>query len=767
MFNFKKLGRYFLAVLLGSFLVSSFALAQPTRPGGISPTTPGALCLHDADTWILCESTFTFGDTSARIAEIQATKIDTITLVLGGAVTGNVHVNDDSYFTAGNTFAAPDIRMGWNTTQTVDAWYFGTADAQNVFLIAENGDRAFDFAHGAQTTPTVYIHSATQNTTQWISFMHNATNGTIGTGAGGLNLAPATITRVLSPLSIASGASLAADTSMLAITQPASTQSAAFPFLSTTAGTITLQGGPALATYRRYSFDNGSLSTDGSATSIADAATFYVDAAQVNNDALNLTITRNYAGWIDAGDFRLDGSLLLGATTNETNAGTFTQIQAASGGTVSPAYTLTAGAHTALTASTESSDVNFNLARTVQFATGALSLQRAFRIQNPTYAFVAASTLSTAFTVSLDGGPLAGANATITETGALGINTWLSNTVSTYGIMILQPGIANGTGATTNHYGFVAGSSGNVSLGNQTATTTNLASIRLDAITYESTNLVRTVTNPATLFIAGAPDGNNIIFTNGPYSLWVNAGESRFGGNLEFGTGVAITAGDYMIGRDADAANQLHLNVPTGATFELSVNDVAEMTLSATAVNFQNNSITTTGGGSLTGTWSDLGNVTTIDINGGTLDGVIIGGSSAAAATVTTLSMNNLITWSAGAVITAGSYQIGRDADGTNQLHLNVPTGASFEWSVNDVAEVTLNATRLAVEGGNLGVGTTTANSQITGWSTGTTTAVLDSSSTTQGSCIGLQPIDGSAPVYIFINASWAIGTTTAANCGL
>lgn len=44
-----------------------------------------------------------------------------------------------------------------------------------------------------------------------------------------------------------------------------------------------------------------------------------------------------------------------------------------------------------------------------------------------------------------------------------------------------------------------------------------------------------------------------------------------------------------------------------------------------------------TGGGSLTGTWSDLGTVTTVDINGGTADGVVIGGSSAAAGTFTTL----------------------------------------------------------------------------------------------------------------------------------
>lgn len=42
-------------------------------------------------------------------------------------------------------------------------------------------------------------------------------------------------------------------------------------------------------------------------------------------------------------------------------------------------------------------------------------------------------------------------------------------------------------------------------------------------------------------------------------------------------------------------------------------------------------SLNATGGGALTGTWSNLGTVTTIDINGGTVDGTIIGGSSVAA----------------------------------------------------------------------------------------------------------------------------------------
>jgi hypothetical protein len=82
-------------------------------------------------------------------------------------------------------------------------------------------------------------------------------------------------------------------------------------------------------------------------------------------------------------------------------------------------FKFTGGAHTTLTASAEATDVNFNLARTVQFSTGALTTQRAMRIQAPTYAFVGSSTITNAATVSISGAPVAGTNATITNTAAL------------------------------------------------------------------------------------------------------------------------------------------------------------------------------------------------------------------------------------------------------------------------------------------------------------------------------------------------------------
>ena len=82
------------------------------------------------------------------------------------------------------------------------------------------------------------------------------------------------------------------------------------------------------------------------------------------------------------------------------------------------AFRVTGGAHTTLAASTEAIDADFDFARTVQFATGALATQRAVRFQAPTYGFVAASTISDAATVEISGAPIAGTNATITRPSA-------------------------------------------------------------------------------------------------------------------------------------------------------------------------------------------------------------------------------------------------------------------------------------------------------------------------------------------------------------
>lgn len=105
----------------------------------------------------------------------------------------------------------------------------------------------------------------------------------------------------------------------------------------------------------------------------------------------------------------------LGAAANAVNIATITQPVATSG---SPSImVVTGGAHTTLAATVEAIDVNYNLARTVQFATGTIALQRAFNIAAPTYAAVGSSTITKGATLAV-AALVAGTNVTITNSYA-------------------------------------------------------------------------------------------------------------------------------------------------------------------------------------------------------------------------------------------------------------------------------------------------------------------------------------------------------------
>lgn len=251
--------------------------------------------------------------------------------------------------------------------------------------------------------------------------------------------------------------------------------------------------------------------------------------------------------------------------------------------------TITGGAHTTLTASTEVIDLNINLSRTVQLATGALTTQRSVVVSPVTYGFVGASTVSFSSTFAVTGLPQAGTNATLTNSSALivgDLNGYASPAGGAVGLAVVMPGITNGTGATSTLSGLAFLAVGSVNLSNQTATTTNVSMVNLQGITFVSTTNVRTVTNLSTLYIQSAPTAStNVTVTagGGPFSLFVDAGAIRFDDQVQWGAGVAVTAGNYSVGRDADATNQLHFNVPTGSGFEFSINDVAYAVFGATA----------------------------------------------------------------------------------------------------------------------------------------------------------------------------------------
>ena len=108
-----------------------------------------------------------------------------------------------------------------------------------------------------------------------------------------------------------------------------------------------------------------------------------------------------------------------GLYENNTLAGAQTLAPTAQTSGVRVPLTLTGAADTGITASTEQADAFFNGARTITFATGAITAQRSYKFAAPTLAFVDASTVTTAATVYIDRAPQAGTNATLTNSYAL------------------------------------------------------------------------------------------------------------------------------------------------------------------------------------------------------------------------------------------------------------------------------------------------------------------------------------------------------------
>lgn len=120
----------------------------------------------------------------------------------------------------------------------------------------------------------------------------------------------------------------------------------------------------------------------------------------------------------------------------------------------------TGATDTSLTASTEAPSVYFNLGQIRQHATGTMFLQRDFRITPSTHSFVGASTLSNMHGFTVDGAPIAGTNATVTNASAIYSpgNAVGSGVTNSYGLNIN----AN-TGATNNYSAIFNG--GNVGIG--------------------------------------------------------------------------------------------------------------------------------------------------------------------------------------------------------------------------------------------------------------------------------------------------------------
>lgn len=132
-------------------------------------------------------------------------------------------------------------------------------------------------------------------------------------------------------------------------------------------------------------------------------------------------------------------------------------------------------------------------------------------------------------------------SSSATPTGMIDITGTNSNT---YGLVVRGSGYTTGgmlmntsTSPGAGNNGFLYGSTGTI-VEAGSGTHTILAGMLLFAPTI--TGGAATVTNTATFSIVGAP---STTVTGGNYSLFVQAGESRFDGNVSLGTGFKLNIG--------------------------------------------------------------------------------------------------------------------------------------------------------------------------------------------------------------------------------
>lgn len=200
------------------------------------------------------------------------------------------------------------------------------------------------------------------------------------------------------------------------------------------------------------------------------------------------------------------------------------------------ALSVVGGAHTTLTASTEATDINFNLTRNVQFATGAITNQRAVTISAPTYQFVGSSTITNAATVAITGAPQAGTNATITRPIAFSVTSTNTDGTCFFGDTALSAfnidpvAVEICPPATTGRlrgFRFAPGNLTSVAGGQMVDVNWNMS----HTITFNTGTLLalqtsfvispptlaattaKTITSAATLYITGEPlNGSNVTF---------------------------------------------------------------------------------------------------------------------------------------------------------------------------------------------------------------------------------------------------------------
>jgi hypothetical protein len=186
--------------------------------------------------------------------------------------------------------------------------------------------------------------------------------------------------------------------------------------------------------------------------------------------------------------------------------------------------------YTPVASGTENYGLNIRTASSIFLKGGTTTHQHGIGVGITTYTHTGGEIATLNATPTVAGsGYAVGDRLTITSNGTLAeINVdSVDGSGGVTGVSLISGGqgyvVATGR-VTAYDYGFTGG--GSLGTNNGSGCTVNITAVTLS----------KTLTNAASIYIEGAPVAStNVTITNGPYSLWVDSGTSRFDGNVAIG----------------------------------------------------------------------------------------------------------------------------------------------------------------------------------------------------------------------------------------